>query len=141
MKDVRKVQATLHLLATAIASRAGCIHTVESDGSEVVFDTMKGGRGEFAKHLLRSYLDLPPGTDELAAADQYCDKMAAAPASEITPWEVLFFTLCLLTARPYHVAALNFPDGLTVTTDPHVESPTYHFACDVLDRYFGEGAE
>ena len=27
MKDVRKVQASLYLLATAIASRAGCIHT------------------------------------------------------------------------------------------------------------------
>jgi len=141
MKDVRKVQASLHLLATAIASRAGCIHTVESDGSEAVFDTLNGGRGEFAKQLLRRYLDVPAGTDELSAADQYLDEMVAAPASEITPWEVLFFTLSLLTARPRHVESLNFPDGLTVTTNLNVENPTYEFACEVFVRYFGEETE
>ena len=138
MKDVQVAQTTLHLLATAIASRAGCIHTVASDGSEVTFDTLNGGRAEFAKTLLRCYLNLPAGTDVVAAAEQYLDEMIAAPAGEITSWECLLFTLGLQTITPRYGGTLSFPDGLSVKTDSDSENPTHEFASKVLERYFGE---
>lgn len=140
-KDVGTAQATLHLLATGLASRTGCIHLVARDGTAATFDPFEGGRAEYAAMLLREYLALHDDAGVRTAVIEYLDELASGVDCEITHWEVPLLALGLTTLTPRYAETQKLPVGLTVTTGPDAETPAYEFACYVLDRYFGEAVD
>jgi len=137
--SLRKVRAALHLMATGLATRTGCVHLVYGDGTVATFDPFQGGRADFAAMLIRDYLSLPDDADVREEVVQYMDHLASAPDTELTSWEVPLLALGLVPLTPRYAETQTLPVGLTVSTGPDAETPAYEFACSVLARYFGEG--